>query len=125
MLSHNPEMDLILNKAYEFANKLNHQYVTTEHLTLSLVNYKNFKIMLEQFGCDQEQLQKELRRYVEHLAIVSDGPVNPQRTHGLERVMNRAFTHVLFSGRRHLQTIDLFISIMAEEKSHSFFLFTK
>ena len=43
MLNHNPEMDLILQKAYEFADKLNHRYVTTEHLTLSLVNYKNLR----------------------------------------------------------------------------------
>ena len=125
MLNHNPEMDLILQKAYEFANKLNHKYVTTEHLALSLINYKNFKIMLESFGTDYEMLHKELKAYVEQLPIVSKVPTDPQRTHGLERVMNRAFTHVLFSGRRHLQTIDLFLSIMKEERSHITYLFNK
>ena len=125
MLNHNPEMDLILQKAYEFANKLNHKYVTTEHLALSLINYKNFKIMLEAFGTDYEMLHKELKAYVEQLPIVSKVPTDPQRTHGLERVMNRAFTHVLFSGRRHLQTIDLFLSIMKEERSHITYLFNK
>ena len=44
-IKHNPEMDLILSKAYEFAAKLQHKYVTIEHLTLALVNYKNFKII--------------------------------------------------------------------------------
>ena len=125
MLNHNPEMDLILQKAYEFADKLNHRYVTTEHLTLSLVNYKNFKIMLEAFGCDYSNLQKELKKYVESQEIVSKVPTEPQRTHGLERVMNRAFTHVLFSGRRHLQTIDLFLSIVKEERSYSAYIFKK
>ena len=125
MLNHNPEMDLILQKAYEFADKLNHRYVTTEHLTLSLVNYKNFKIMLEAYGCDYSNLQKELKKYVESQEIVSKVPTEPQRTHGLERVMNRAFTHVLFSGRRHLQTIDLFLSIVKEERSYSAYIFKK
>ena len=125
MLNHNPEMDLILQKAYEFADKLNHRYVTTEHLTLSLVNYKNFKIMLEAYGCDYNNLQKELKKYVEGQEIVSKVPTEPQRTHGLERVMNRAFTHVLFSGRRHLQTIDLFLSIVKEERSYSAYIFKK
>ncbi len=125
MLNHNPEMDLILQKAYEFADKLNHKYVTTEHLTLSLVNYKNFKIMLEAYGCDYSNLQKELKKYVESQEIVNKTPTEPQRTHGLERVMNRAFTHVLFSGRRHLQTIDLFLSIVKEERSYSAYIFKK
>ncbi len=125
MLNHNPEMDLILQKAYEFADKLNHRYVTTEHLTLSLVNYKNFKIMLEAYGCDYNNLQKELKNYVEGQEIVSKVPTEPQRTHGLERVMNRAFTHVLFSGRRHLQTIDLYLSIVKEERSYSAYIFKK
>ena len=96
MIKHNPEMDLILTKAYEFANKLNHKYVTIEHLTLSLINYKNFKIMLEQFGVDQEQLALEMKHHVESLPISSmSGPVEPKKTHGLDRVCNRAFTQAV------------------------------
>lgn len=124
-IKHNPEMDLILTKAYEFAAKLQHKYVTIEHLTLALVNYKNFKIMLEEYGCDQEQLAKEVKAYVETLPIATEGVVDPQKTQGLDRVCNRAFTQVLFSGRQHLQTIDLFQSIMAEERSHSYYFFMK
>lgn len=118
-------MDLILSKAYEFADSLNHTYVTIEHLTLALVNYKNFKIMLEEYGCDQEQLALELRGYVEQLPIASATPVEVQKTQGLDRVCNRAFTQVLFSGRQHLQTIDLFQSIMAEQRSHAYYYFKK
>ena len=124
-IKHNPEMDLILSKAYEFATKLRHKYVTIEHLTLALVNYKNFKIMLEEFGCDQEKLAIDVRSYVEKLPIASEGAVDPQKTQGLDRVCNRAFTQVLFSGRQHLQTIDLFQSIMAEQRSHAHYFFIK
>ena len=35
-IKHNPEMDLILSKAYEFASKLNHKYVTIEHFSISI-----------------------------------------------------------------------------------------
>ena len=124
-IKHNPEMDLILTKAYEFAAKLHHKYVTIEHLTLALVNYKNFKIMLEEYGCDQETLANEIKAYVETLPITTEGHIDPQKTQGLDRVCNRAFTQVLFSGRQHLQTIDLFQSIMAEERSHSYYFFMK
>jgi ATP-dependent Clp protease ATP-binding subunit ClpA len=124
-IKHNPEMDLILSKAYDFASKLHHKYVTIEHLTLALVNYKNFKIMLEEYGCDQEHLASDIKHYVEKLPIASESMVDPQKTQGLDRVCNRAFTQVLFSGRQHLQTIDLFQSIMAEQRSHSYYFFIK
>ena len=103
-------MDLILSKAYEFASSLSHKYVTIEHLALALVNYKNFKIMLEEFGTDQEGLATAIRTHVENMPIASTSPVEAQKTQGLDRVCNRAFTQVLFSGRQHLQTIDLFQS---------------
>ena len=77
-IKHNPEMDLILSKAYEFAAKLQHKYVTIEHLTLALVNYKNFKIMLEEYGCDQEQLAKDVKAYLDTLPIATEGIVDPQ-----------------------------------------------
>ena len=125
MIKHNPEMDLILSKAYDFATKLNHKYVTIEHLTLSLINYKNFRVMLEQYGTDWDMLVTDLKAHVETLPITAGSPVDPKKTHGLDRVCNRAFTQVLFSGRQHLQTIDLFHSIMMEEKSYSTYLFLK
>ncbi len=51
--------------------------------------------------------------------LISKGIAVPKKTHSLERVFNRAYTQVLFSGRHNLQTIDLFLSIMAEDKSYA------
>ena len=38
MLKPNPEIELIVEKASEFSAKYGHTYVTTEHLSLALIN---------------------------------------------------------------------------------------
>ena len=131
MLKQNPEIELIVEKASEFAQACQHSYVTVEHLSFALVNYNNFKIMLTEFGCDWDSLANEFRDYLEaseyykqneKTKSISDKPV---RTQALERVFNRAYTQVLFGGRTHIQTIDVFVAILVEEKSYSKYLFDK
>jgi ATP-dependent Clp protease ATP-binding subunit ClpA len=127
MLKSNPEIELIVEKATQFCKNLKHSYVTVEHLTLALINYKNFRIMLTEFGTDWDGLTAELHTYLsENDAYASKSETtSPQRTHALERVFNRAYTQVLFGGRQHIQTIDLFVAIMTEDKSYSYYLFKK
>jgi len=129
MLKPNPEIELIVEKASEFAAKYGHSYVTTEHLSLALINYKNFRTMLEEFGCDWQGLNDAFVKYLKKNTFGKKhkpgAEIKLLRTHALERVFNRAYTQVLFGGREHMQTIDVFLSIYAEEKSYSVYLFKK
>ena len=129
MLRPNPEIELIVEKASELSVKYGHSYVTTEHLSLALINYKNFKIMLTEFGADWQGLNDSFVKYLTDNKFgkkIEDGQeVKLLRTHALERVFNRAYTQVLFGGREHMQTIDVFLSICTEEKSYSLYLFKK
>lgn len=130
MLKSNPEIELIVEKATEFATSYRHTYVTLEHLSLALINYKNFKIMLTEFGADWEGLNSEFQEYLDantsyQVGVKQGFDIKPVRTHALERVFNRAYTQVLFGGREHIQTIDLFISILSEEHAYATFLFKK
>ena len=127
MLRPNPEIELIVEKASEFAAKYGHSYVTVEHLSLALINYKNFRIMLEEFGADFQGLNDAFVKYLTDNEFGKKAKKGEEvrllRTHALERVFNRAYTHVLFGGREHMQTIDIFLSIYAEEKGYSIYLF--
>jgi ATP-dependent Clp protease ATP-binding subunit ClpA len=69
----------------------------------------------------------EIESYVSNLhAIVSkEDPVVPRKTNSLERVMNRSVTQVLFTGRRQVLTIDLYLSIASEGNSHAHYFLLK
>ena len=126
MLAHNPEIETIISKASDYAKELNHEYVTVEHLLLALITYNNFETMLREFGAEYDNLIAEVRLYLEgREEIVKEDEPSPKKTYALERVFNRAFTQVMFSGRAHMQTIDLFISILQESNSHAAYFLLK
>ena len=125
-LQTNPEIDHIVAEAVTSAREHKHEYVTVEHLMQSMTKYKPFNKLLDSFGVDAAGLVAELDMYVMGLSeIVKDQTTEPKRTHTLERVFNRAFTQVLFSGRTHIQLIDMFLSIHAEANSYAHYFMVK
>ena len=126
-MNHSPEIDSIIEQAIHHAKERKHQYVTVEHLLLGLINHASFKKCLHGFGADIETMDQEINSYLDSLhAIVSkDVEVVPRKTNSLERVMNRCVTQVLFSGRRQVTTIDLYLSIASEGNSHAHYFLLK
>ena len=127
MLQTNPDIDAIIESATATAASKNHEYVTLEHLLLAMITNPQFNSMVATFGCDVDSLVKDIETYLDNQTyLVSKGyDVVPKKTHSLERVFNRAFTQVLFSGRQHLQVIDLFLSLSAEDKSYARYFLVK
>jgi len=121
MMQTNPEIENIVNNAVKIARRYNHEYVLTEHLLASLVDHAPFRSLLQRLEVDVDQLLQDIENYLAGLvSLVSSSPtVSPRKTNALERVFNRAATQVLFTGRRNLTTIDLYLSIMAESNSHA------
>ena len=126
MMQHNPEIEVVITNATEMAKKYNHEYVTIEHLAHGLVSFKQFNELLNNFGIDADALQTDIEDYLsKQTYITRDSEVVPKKTHSLERVFNRALTQVLFSGRNHVQVIDIFLSITNETNSYASYFFIK
>jgi ATP-dependent Clp protease ATP-binding subunit ClpA len=123
----NPEIDAIIDHAVKIARTWKHEYVLTEHLLLSLIRHNPFRKTLNKFGCDVSMLETELCGYLDSLQslVRDDEDLNPRKTTGLERVFNRALTQVLFSGRRQVVTIDLYLAIMGETNSNAHYFLLK
>jgi len=126
-LQQSPEIENIIERAIEAAKVRQHTYVTVEHLLLSLITHPPFKKCLNQFNVDTDLMISEVESYLNGLhAIESQDPnAQPKRTNTLERVMNRSVTQVLFTGRRQVTTIDLYLSIAAEANSHAHYFLLK
>jgi ATP-dependent Clp protease ATP-binding subunit ClpA len=126
-MTNSPEIESIIEQAIAQAKERKHQYVTVEHLLLALITHKPFNKCLSGFGVEVETMVEEVGAYLNGLhAIESKDPdVVPRRTNSLERVMNRSVTQVLFTGRRQVTTIDLFLSIASEGNSHAHYFLLK
>jgi len=104
-----------------------HQYCTVEHLLLSLISHPPFKKCLNSFNVDTDLMISEVEAYLNtlHAIETTDPNRQPRKTNTLERVMNRSVTQVLFTGRRQVTTIDLYLSIASEGNSHAHYFLLK
>ena len=129
MLEANEGLEKIFEDAVKEAEQRKHEYVTIEHVLLSLIKDKTIGTTLVEFKINVSALIKDIEDYLDTKCndIVSKGknPVVPRKTASLERLMNRAFTQALFQGRQDVTSIDILISIFAEKKSYGAFFLKK
>ena len=126
-MSQHSELESIIEDAIELARTKSHNYVTTEHLLLALIRHQPFRKTLDKFGTDAGMLDQEVDGYLNSLtSIVSkSADVQPKKTSALECIFNRANVQVMFTGRRTLTVIDVYLSIMAETNSHAHYFLLK
>jgi ATP-dependent Clp protease ATP-binding subunit ClpA len=128
MLEPNNDLEGMFERAIEVAAKHKHEYITLEHFLYSMITDENFKGMLKDFGAEVEMLKKSLEKFIrDDLNDIKTDKENyrPKKTNTVERMLNRAFTQVLFSGRTVIEPIDCFISIFSEKKSFANFFLRK
>jgi ATP-dependent Clp protease ATP-binding subunit ClpA len=127
-VTNSPEIENIIEQAIVYAKDRKHEYCTVEHLLMALITQQSFKKCMDQFGIDSESMVQEVGAYLDSLHAIestSNDEVQPRKTNALERVMNRSVTQVLFTGRRQVTTIDLFLSIASEGNSHAHYYLLK
>jgi ATP-dependent Clp protease ATP-binding subunit ClpA len=125
-MQQNPEIEHILANAQKLARAKQHEYITLEHLSLALTRHAPFRAVIVKFGVMVEALDQDIEMYIDsmiHLKLDKDA--DPKKTNALERVFNRALTQVMFTGRRQITTIDLWLAIMNESNSHAHYYFLK
>ena len=128
MLEPNSELEQIFERAVTIASKNQHEYITLEHFLYSMVLDQKFNQLLTNYGAEVKQLQKSLEKFIsEDLEdIKTDNPASrPKKTNTVERMLNRAFTQVLFGGRTTIEPVDCFISLFSEKKSFANFFMRK
>ena len=131
MVEPSEQLQLVFDKAVDVAKKLHHEYVTIEHLLFAMLCEDSFAKIIEGYGADPEFLKKNVENYLKtqtetiQLDKAQAKKYKPKKTHAVERVLNRAFTQVLFSGRNHIDCSDVFLSIMNEKKSWSYYHIAK
>ena len=127
MLEPNKDLEQIFEHAVQVAQLNKHEYITLEHFLYSMLNNEHFVEILQAFGADVKILKEEIENYISNdlKDIVNEDVSKPKKTVTVDRMLNRAFTHVLFSGRQIIEPVDCFISMFAEKKSHANFLIKK
>ena len=128
MVEPSKDLQLVFDKAIKDAQKLRHEYITLEHLLFSMMCSNNFCDALKVYGADVDYIKANLEHYLKNNCkeiIIETKKFKPKKTQTVERVLNRAFTQVLFAGRSNIELTDVAMSILSEKKSHAFYYLEK
>jgi ATP-dependent Clp protease ATP-binding subunit ClpA len=120
MVEPSDNLQAVFEKAIETAKKLHHEYLTIEHLLFAMLLEESFSKCVQGYGTNVDDLKKNLASYLEHKCAeitVQDVVVKPKKTQSVERILNRAFTQVLFNGRQRIEPTDVFLAMMGEKRS--------
>ena len=128
MIEPSQRLQTIFENSIKLAKKLGHEYITIEHLVCSIMNDSDSYNQIQEFGADANFVKSNLEHYLKNNLndIKTDDPDSkPKKTHSIERVLNRCFSQVLFSGRQRMEIFDIVVSVMSEKNSFAFYFLTK
>jgi ATP-dependent Clp protease ATP-binding subunit ClpA len=128
MIEPSQNLQNIFENSVNVAAGLNHEYVTIEHIVYSIMCDVESFTLLESFGADANFIKTNLDHYLKNnlneiKTLAANG--KPRKTSSVERVLNRCFTQVLFSGRQRMETADVIISVLSEKNSFGFYFLAK
>ncbi len=122
------KVEKMIERAVGIANDNNHEYITLEHILLSLLHEKDINELVLSIGGTPAKIKTEVITFLGDAALkkpdaLKDVPA--KRTTVLHRTMQRALTQLVFSGRTELTSEAVLLSILSEETSHAYYFLAK
>ncbi|HIO96777.1 MAG TPA: AAA family ATPase, partial [Leucothrix sp.] len=115
------EVEFSINKLFQDARDRQHEFVTVEHLLLSMTNNPSAGKALRACGVDIKVLQNDLQTYIEdNTPLLSENDQREtQPTLGFQRVIQRAVYHVQATGKGEVTGENILVAIYGEPESHA------
>jgi len=119
MLSSN--LEKTLRDAYQLATQKKHEFVTLEHLLMSLTEDKDALSVLKACGVEINELKKSLEEFIKNNLsnLTENFSGEPKLTNSFQRVLQRAAIHVQSSGRENVTGANMIVAFFSEKESHA------
>nr|WP_262344931.1 ATP-dependent Clp protease ATP-binding subunit ClpA [Bordetella pertussis] len=118
------ELEVSLHMAFVEARSARHEFITVEHLLLSLLDNASAVEVLRACAANLDDLRRNLRQFVtENTPVIPSGAaeVDTQPTLGFQRVIQRAIMHVSAggTGKKPVTGANVLVAIFGEKDSHA------
>jgi len=119
------ELNNVFRESVRYAKENRHEYLTLEHIFLSILNSKEGIEILSAVGGNIEYMKELTKSYLHSnipvLELNDDGEVDdPYETVALSHVMNDMMMHINSSGKNEAKIGDMLASIFTQEKSYAY-----
>ena len=121
------ELEFYLNEAFLNAQNKHHEFVTLEHLLLSLLDMPEISEIIENCNGDISQLREQLKIFIDKNTpkIENNESQEIQTTLGFQRVLQRAVFQVQSSGQKEVKGKNVLVALFSEKQSQAAYLLSK
>ena len=118
------ELEFTLNRAFKEARDKHHEYMTVEHMLLSLLDNPAAARVLRACGADAERLRREITAFIDETTplIPANEERDTQPTLGFQRVLQRAVFHVQSAGKKEVTGANVLVALFSEQDSQAVYL---
>ena len=121
------ELEVSLHLAFVEARQKRHEFITVEHLLLTMLDNASAAQVLRACGIDIEDLRKVVSDFITtHTPITPGGhEVDTQPTVGFQRVIQRAILHVQSTNKKEVTGANILVALFGEKDSHAVYFLTQ
>jgi ATP-dependent Clp protease ATP-binding subunit ClpA len=118
------ELQVTFRQALTEARRMRHEYLTLEHLLLSMLKDPRSVEVLRACGVNLKRLEQKLTAFLmDTVEQLPEGiEAEPQQTIGVERVFQRAAIHALSAEQKTIDGGDVLVALFREEESYALYL---
>lgn len=118
----NKELEFTLNLAFKEAKDKRHEFMTVEHLLLSLLDNPAAGNVLQACEANVDNLRRDLVEFIDETTPkIPEGELDreTQPTLGFQRVLQRAVFHVQSAGKTEVTGANVLAAIFSEQESQA------
>jgi ATP-dependent Clp protease ATP-binding subunit ClpA len=121
------ELEVSLHLAFVEARQKRHEFITVEHLLLTMLDNASAAQVLRACNVNIEELRQVLTDYIATHTPVTPGDqeVDTQPTVGFQRVIQRAILHVQSTNKKEVTGANILVALFGEKDSHAVYFLTQ
>jgi len=121
------DLETTLNQAFRDAREKRHEFITVEHLLLSLLDNQSAAAVLQACGADSGKLKQDLVHFLDETTplLPESDSRDTQPTLGFQRVLQRAVFQMQSSGSKEVSGANVLVAIFSEQKSQAVYFLNK
>ncbi len=121
----NSHLQKILDRAWTDAKNRRHEFLTPEHLLLSMIHFTPVAEALRKAGIDVLFVRAELDSYLrKNIAVVEEGQ-DPVQTVGFQNIFRRAAVFCTNADKSVMDAGDVLVSVYEEDRNHCSWILKK
>ena len=121
------ELEVSLHLAFVEARQKRHEFITVEHLLLTMLDNASAAQVLRACGVNIDELRQVLTEFIATHTPVTPGDqeVDTQPTVGFQRVIQRAILHVQSTNKKEVTGANILVALFGEKDSHAVYFLTQ